>query len=65
MLVSKIQQQCLTEASHICHHPRLEGKSETHLCRGARDYQNTMFYRLGVLESPSDDAWLKKANSSL
>lgn len=65
MLVSKIQQQCLTTASQICHHPRLMGKPETHLCRGARDFQNTIFYRLGVLESPTDHAWLKKANSPL
>lgn len=64
MLVHRIQQQCLTEASQICHHPRLMGKPETHLCRGARDFQNTIFYRLGILESPSDLAWNEKANST-
>jgi SAM-dependent methyltransferase len=27
----------ILEASQICHHPRLSGKKETNLCRGARD----------------------------
>jgi hypothetical protein len=27
----------------VCHHPRLKGKPETHLCRGAYDAQFAMF----------------------
>ena len=59
-LVAKIQQRCLSEASQICHHPRLQGKAETHLCRGARDFQIEIFYRLGVLDAPTDEAWRQK-----
>lgn len=58
-LVSRIQLRCLTEASQICHHPRLQGKPETHLCRGARNYQIEIFYRLGLLDEPTDAAWAR------
>lgn len=62
-LVSKIQAQCLNKASQICHHPALEGKPETHLCRGARDFQLTIFHRLGVIDAPTDEAWRNKQRS--
>lgn len=52
----------LLESSQICHHPRLKGKTETHLCRGARDWQLTIFFRLGFLSAPTDEAWSKKQN---
>jgi hypothetical protein len=47
----------LTEASQICHHPVLYGKKETQLCRGARNFQLQVFYRLGVLDASTDEAW--------
>jgi hypothetical protein len=47
----------LLERSQLCHHPKLHKKRSTHLCRGARDEQLTMMYRLGVLEQPTDQAW--------
>lgn len=56
-LVSEIQHRCLTESSHICHHPRKHGQPETHLCRGARDFQLQIFHRWGLLESPTDEDW--------
>lgn len=56
-LASKIMVQVMTEASQICHHPRLHNKEETHLCRGARDYQMMVFHRLGVIDAPTDEAW--------
>lgn len=59
-LVNKIQVQCLSEASQICHHPALEGKPETHLCRGARDFQLTIFHRLGIIDAPTDEAWNRR-----
>lgn len=62
-LVNKIQAQCLSEASQICHHPSLTGKPETHLCRGARDFQLTIFHRLGVLDAPTDEAWSKRVEA--
>jgi len=55
-----IRERCLSEASQICHHPILNGKTETHLCRGARDFQLEIFHRLGVIESETDQAWDKK-----
>jgi len=55
--VSRIQTDVISHASQICHHPRLSGKQETHLCRGARDFQLEIFHRLRFIESPSDEAW--------
>ena len=62
-LISRIQQQCLNDASQICHHPELEGKPQTHLCRGARDFQLDIFHRLGVIDAPTDAAWQEKQRS--
>ena len=59
-LVSEIQRRILTEASQICHHPVIYSQPETHLCRGARDFQLEMFYRLGVIDAPTDEAWESK-----
>lgn len=58
-LVNQIQLRCLTKASQICHHPRLQGKPETHLCRGARNYQIEILHRLGLLDAPTDTAWAR------
>ena len=58
-IAAKVKNQCLTEASQICHHPRLHGKAESHLCRGARDFQLQIFHRLGILEEPTDESWEK------
>jgi hypothetical protein len=63
-LVSKIQHQCLNQASQICHHPSLEGKPETHLCRGARDFQLTIFYRMGIIDAPTDEAWSRRVDNT-
>lgn len=59
-LVDRIKIDILSNSSQICHHPRLIGKEETHLCRGARDYQLKMFYRLVFLDSSTDKAWNEK-----
>lgn len=49
------------EMSQTCHSTGVvHGKEDTHLCRGARDYQIELMYRLGVIESPTDEAWDKK-----
>lgn len=45
------------QAIQICHHPRLHSKKETHLCRGARDHQLTLLYRIGLLPKPTDKAF--------
>lgn len=60
-LVAKIQQRCLTEASQICHHPTMSGQPQTHICRGARDFQLQILYRIGLLVEPTDAAWQRRA----
>lgn len=60
-IADMVRERCITEASQICHHPRLHDKKETHLCRGARDFQQQIFHRLGVISAPTDEAW-EKAN---
>ncbi len=62
--------ETLTEASvretRICHstgsnnafHKRT-GISP-HICRGSRDFQLQLFFKLGVIESPTDEAWNKQ-----
>ena len=62
-LTNRIKQDVLTQASQICHHPRLDGKEETHLCRGARDFQIEIFHRIGFLDVPTDEAWNEKFNT--
>lgn len=61
-IASMVKQRCITEASQICHHPRLSGKKETHICRGARDFQITIFYRMRVLDAETDEAWDRAYN---
>ena len=47
----------LLNVSRICHHPRLHGSRETHLCRGGRDQQLEIFYRMRFINAPTDEAW--------
>lgn len=56
-IANMVRERCLTQASQICHHPSLHNKPQTHLCRGARDFQLEIFHRLGVIESATDRAW--------
>lgn len=56
-IADMVRARCMTSASQICHHPRLHGKRENSLCRGARDHQLQMFYRMGVISAPTDEAW--------
>jgi hypothetical protein len=50
----------LLEVSQTCHSSGGYFKPNTMLCRGARTYQNEMMHRLGVIDSPSDEAWNAK-----
>ncbi len=51
----------LFKVSQTCHTTGVAlGKQDTHLCRGARDWQNEMLFRLGFLEAPTDAAWAAK-----
>lgn len=47
----------LLSVSQICHHPSLSGKKQTHICRGARDFQIQIMHRLGVIHEQTDEAW--------
>ncbi len=53
----------LLEVSQTCHSTgvaRTPPRKDTHICRGARNYQNEMMYRLGVISAPTDEAWEAK-----
>lgn len=60
---SLLEQRALTEGSPICHSSgkaltRHDGERvKAHICRGARDFQLTIFHRLGVIAEPTDAAW--------
>jgi hypothetical protein len=56
VLVARVIERILG-ASQQCHHPGLSGRQEFQLCRGARNWQLTFFYRLGFLKAPTDEAW--------
>jgi hypothetical protein len=61
-LRSAIEERVLTTASQTCHHTgAIHERPDTHLCRGARDFQLQVFYRLGFLSAPTDEAWRRKA----
>jgi len=64
-IANMVRERCLTQASQICHHPHLHGRKETHLCRGARDYQLEIFHRLGFLSEPTDENWERMRDESL
>jgi len=49
------------QCSQICHHPTLQGKPETHLCRGARDIQLRILTAMGLLSEPTDAAFATKS----
>jgi hypothetical protein len=59
-LVNSIKSRAL-KVSQICHHPRLKGKEETHLCRGSRDFQLEILYKMGELEEPTDEEFERKS----
>ena len=48
----------LMKASQHCH--STGWPKATHLCRGARDHQLMIFYCLGFLDEPTDEAWVKR-----
>ena len=66
-LREKISSRVLSVASQTCHSTGVAiGKNyDTHLCRGARNLQLTVFHRLGVIAEPTDEAWMKAARQLL
>lgn len=55
----------LLSRSQICHHPRLHGSPETHLCRGARDEQLTLLHRAGLLPEPTDSCFAQASATAM
>jgi hypothetical protein len=58
--LAELVESRLMTCSQICHYPALKGKKETHLCRGTRNRQIEIFYRMGFLAEPTDAAWEAK-----
>lgn len=52
---TRVQGQVLSTASQLCH-----GTENKTLCRGARDFQIQIFFRMGFLREESDQAWEEK-----
>lgn len=51
----------LLRVSQTCHHSGGIYKPDTHICRGARDWQLTILHRMGILPEPTDAAWTAHA----
>jgi hypothetical protein len=64
-LAARVLSRTILQASQICHRPRLHGKKETHLCRGVRDEQLTVLYRLGLIAEPTDQSFTETSNQLL
>lgn len=53
-----VMARIMTMASQTCHTTGVaHGRPDTHLCRGARDVQLQVFFRLGAISEPTDEAW--------
>lgn len=60
-----LSQSALTEASRECHSTGSNGVNyrtgkKPKLCRGARDLQLHVFFRLGMIKAPTDAAWAER-----
>lgn len=60
---AQLQANVLTKANQYCHAPILSETVSTEapspVCRGARNIQIQFFFRLGVIEEETDEAWRK------
>jgi hypothetical protein len=56
----KVKRRSLTEGNQICHTSQIEKRKDLQICRGARNYQLEIFYRMGVIAEPTDQAWEQK-----
>lgn len=50
--LGEIQAYLIEGRTHLCHSP----PRDKFACRGGRDYQLTIWYRLGIIAEPTDDA---------
>lgn len=58
-LAGRVLGRTLLQASQICHHPAIHGQKEHELCRGARMHQLELLYRMGLIEAPTEEAFIK------
>lgn len=56
-LVASIMARTIMQAAQVCHHPRVHGKKETRICRGQRDEQLTILFRMELIPAPTDAAF--------
>lgn len=54
---ANVESRTLRGINQTCHHSGGLDKRDTHLCRGARDFQLRLFVALGFLSEPTDAAW--------
>jgi hypothetical protein len=50
-LINKITHRVLNESNHICHTDNIK------ICRGSRNLQLQVFYDIGILSAPTDNAY--------
>lgn len=53
--LAEIQAYLLRGVTHICHHG-LARKKKRYACRGGRDFQLTIWHRLGIIAEPTDES---------
>ena len=60
-----VMQRVMTEGSQTCHSTCLAigERHDSHLCRGARNFQLEVFARMGVIGAPTDEAWDERCQS--
>jgi hypothetical protein len=62
-LRTSIENRLLTY-TQTCHSTGvIKNKPDTHICRGARDWQLKFFHRIGFIPEATDEAWTKKCES--
>lgn len=54
-IAAAVTERVLSDGSQVCH--STGWPKGTKLCRGARDVQLQVMYRLGVISAPTDAAW--------
>ena len=59
----EIKANAMRGINQICHHSSVDGGNM--ICRGIRDYQITMFHRMGLIKHPTDECLLSTMESVL
>lgn len=54
--IAEIQEYLIKGTPHLCHSEDAKGKRDTFACRGGRNYQLTIWHRMGIIAKPTDEA---------